>query len=196
MSSALSMESLAPPTLYLGVSGVLHPSASLYELVHGRSPWNDGHSQYESVQALEAALKAWPDVELILTSTQPWAHGLASVLHELGPSLAERVVGYTHQDLTTKVKRTVRTKSGATRAIGISDEDYWRMNKAQIVAAHVAWRRPARWAAVDDEDILWPEDVRRERLVLTDGCLGLSDPSAHDRLLTVLHMNFGVDRAG
>ena len=75
--------------------------------------------------------------------------------------------------------------------MGFSNEDYWRLNKAQIVEAHVAWRRPARWAAVDDEDILWPEDVRHEKLVLTDGCQGLNDPTAQDRLQTVLLMNFG-----
>ena len=35
--------------IYLGISGVLHPSSSTYELVYGRSPWVDGHAQYEAV---------------------------------------------------------------------------------------------------------------------------------------------------
>jgi hypothetical protein len=136
-------------------------------------------------------LENWSDVEIIITSTQPWAHGLDSVLVHLGPSLAARVVGYTYEDLTTKVKREVTTRRGATRTLGISNEDYWRMSKANIVATHVKWRRPERWIAIDDEDILWPHDVRRNRLVLTDGCVGLQSAEALDRLQTVMLMNFG-----
>jgi hypothetical protein len=159
--------------------------------VFGRSPWEDGHSKYENVPALLQALENWLDVELVLTSTQPWAHGLDSVLAQLGPSLAARVVGYTYEDLTTKVTREVTTRSGLTRTIGLSNEDYWRLNKSAIVATHVEWRRPDRWIAIDDEDILWPHEVRRDRLVLTDSCLGLQSEDALDRLRAVLLMNFG-----
>lgn len=179
------------PTVYLGISGVLHPSESTYSLLYGRSPWTDGHSKYENAPVLVQALENWPDVKLVLTSTQPWAHGLAPVLELLGPSLAARVVGYTYEDLTTKVKREVTTRSGATRTQSISNEDYWRMSKADIVATHVEWRRPDRWIAIDDEDILWPHDVRRDRLVLTDGCIGLRSAEALDRLRAVMCMNFG-----
>lgn len=184
----------SPPTLYLGISGVLHPSESLYVLLHGRSPWDDGQARYQSVPVLEAALVRWPAVEIVLTSTLPSAQGLATVLQQLGPSLASRVVGCTQDDLTTQVKRTVSTRSGSTRSVGFSTDDYRRMNKADIVATHVAWRRPVQWVAVDDEDILWPQDARRDRLVLTDGCVGLASAEAQDRLLTVLLMNFGARR--
>jgi hypothetical protein len=182
------------PTIYLGISGVLHPSESTYSLLYGRSPWSDGHSKYESVPVLDEALENWPDVELVLTSTQPWAHGLDSVLAQLGQTLAARVVGYTHDDLTSKVKREVTTRSGKTRTVGLSNEDYWRMNKSAIVATHVEWRRPDRWIAIDDEDILWPHDVRRDRLVLTDGCAGLQSAEAQDRLRAVMLLNFGHGR--
>ena len=179
------------PTAYVGISGVLHPSESVYELLCKRSPWTDGHAKYEGVPLLAKALKDWPDVRIVLTSTLPSAHGLQSVLEHVGPALAERVVGYTYEDLTTKARRQVFTRSGTTRAIAFSSEDYWRMNKSDIVAAHVAWRRPSRWIVIDDEDILWPGDVRRDRLVLTDGCIGLLNAETQDRLHTVLHTNFG-----
>ncbi len=177
-------------TIYLGISGVLHPSESIYTLLFGRSPWEDGHSKYESVPVLLQTLENWPDVEFVLTSTQPWAHGLDSVLAQLGLTLAARVVSYTYDDLTTKVKRKATTRSGVTRTVGISNEDYWRMSKADIVATHVEWRRPDHWIVVDDEDILWPHDVRRDRLVLTDGCVGLQSAEAQDRLRAVMRMNF------
>jgi HAD domain in Swiss Army Knife RNA repair proteins len=177
--------------LYLGISGVLHPSASTYELVRGRSPWDDDHQKYEAVSWLSSALTHWPDVRIVLTSTQPWKYGLPTVLELLG-MLAERVIGFTYQDLTTKVVRQVRTRSGTTRSVGYSNEDYWRMNKSDIVAAHVEWLKPEAWVAVDDENILWPKGLANH-VCIVDGCQGLKHPAEQDRLLTYLQMNFGPD---
>jgi len=178
-----------PRVLYLGISGVLHPSASTYELVYGRSPWVDDHCQYEAVQWLSTALEAWPHVKIVLTSTQPWKLGLPAVLLRLG-TLAERVIGYTFEDLTTKVLRQVRTRSGTTRQLTYSSEDYWRLNKAYIVTAHVEWLRPDAWVAVDDEDILWPT-LWADHVCIVDGLEGLKHPAEQDRLVTCLEMNFG-----
>lgn len=178
------------PTLYVDVPGVLHPSESTYELVCRRSPWTDGHSKYEGVRVLDDVLMRWPDVKIILTSVPNREEPLQSALSNLGP-LAMRVVGRAYEDLTTQVKREVGTRSGATRTVGYSSEDYWRMSKAEIVATHVAWSNPERWTVIDAEDILWPIDVRRERLVLTDPCIGLQSAQTLDRLQTVLFANFG-----
>lgn len=175
--------------LYLGISGVCHPSASLYELVHGRSPWDDGHREYEAAAWLSSALTLWPDVRIVLTSTQPRMYSLPVVLEHMG-TLAERVIGFTYEDLTTKVVRQVRTRSGTTRSVGYSNEDYWRMNKADIVTAHVDWLQPEAWVAVDDEDILWPRGLA-DHVCIVDGCRGLKDPAEQDRLLTYLTANFG-----
>lgn len=195
MVKVVPLEVSAAPTVYIGISGVLHPSESLYQLMHGRSAWEAGHSRYESAKVLETALEGWSDVRLVLTSTQPWSHGLPSVLEHLGPVLASRVVGYTYDDLTSKVQREVLTRSGTTRTLRFSSEDYWRMSKAEIVATHVEWSHPERWIAIDDESILWPRDVFRDQLVLTDGCVGLADAEAQDRLMTLLVGNFGAPTA-
>jgi hypothetical protein len=114
------------------------------------------------------------------------------VLERLGPALASRVAGYTYDDLTSRVQREVLTRSGTTRTLRFSNEDYWRMSKAEIVAAHAEWSHPQRWLVIDDEDILWPHDVRRDRLVLTDGCAGLACAATQDRLMTLLVGNFGA----
>lgn len=195
MARILPRENDTAPTVYLGISGVLHPSESLYRLVHGRSPWVEGHSKYERAAVLERILTGWPDVKLVLTSTQPWAQGLTSVLLHLGPSLASRVVGHAYADLTAKVLREVTTRNGTTRTLQFSSEDYWRMSKAEIVAAHVEWSHPEHWIAIDDEGMLWPSDVRGDRLVLTDGCVGLASTETQDRLLTLLVGNFGPPNA-
>jgi len=176
--------------VYLGISGVLHPSKTTYELVNRRSPWDDGHVLYEGVPLLDMALQRWPAARIVLTSTLPWAHGLPSVLEQLG-LIAARVDGFTYEDLTKHAVRTIRTRSGTARNLTYSNEDYWRMNKSDIVAAHVAWLQPRAWVALDDDDILWPPAVARDHLVAMDGCVGLQDAATWDRLLTVLEGNFG-----
>lgn len=174
--------------IYLGISGVLHPSASLYRLVMGRSPMKDGHRLYEAVPVLEALLRGWPEASIVLTSTQPRAKGLPAVLRELGPELAARVLGFTYEDLTTKFRSSPLQEP-------LSSDDYWRLQKAEVVRLHVAWLKPTAWIAVDDETSSWSELARRQHLVSVDGCKGLLDPAAQDRLVTVLTQNFRTSRA-
>lgn len=177
-------KSVDSQVVYLGISGVLHPSAMLYELLNERTLEDDGHRKYEAVGALDAALSGWPNACIIITSTQPWAKGLPAVLSELGP-LAPRVLGHTFDDLTTKVPFGRRQRP-------ISPEDYWRLSKSSVVLRHVEWLKPTHWIAVDDDGDRWPDDVALQNLVLTEGDKGLLAPESFDRLLTVLNGNFGA----
>lgn len=67
---------------------MLHPSATTYELLHGRSPWDDEHKPFEGVLTLVRALVGWPKVRIVLTTTLPWSRGLPKVLHLMGPLAA------------------------------------------------------------------------------------------------------------
>lgn len=174
--------------IYLGLSGVVHPSASAYELVNGCAPWSWGHREYEAVSVLEVVLAAWPEAHIILTSTLPTTQGLPAVLKRLGPTLSASVLGFSFEDLTTKVKR-------GGQQMPYSVEDYGRLNKSDIVRAHVEWLRPGAWIAVDDDSILWTELERRDHFVYVDPCKGLLDPAAQDRLITVLTGQFGPPSA-
>lgn len=182
-----------PPTVYLGLSGVLHPSESTYRLLRGCSPWTDGHSKYEGAKTLEETLQMWPTLRIVLTSTLPWAHGLPAVLESLGPRLAARVDGYTYRDLTTRIDGPLTRPDGTKQALPVSAEEYWRLNKSAIVAIHVAWRKPTSWVVLDDENIAWPTEVRKRRLMLTNPCKGLFDASAVERLRAILNDNFSVE---
>jgi len=184
-SSADVMASDPLKVVYLGVTGVLHPSCTLYNMVHGRSPWGDGHHEYEAVPVLEAALAGWPDVKIVLTATQTWTVGLEPVLMRLGQALSCRVVGYTYEDLTTKVRF-------GPRQLTLSANGYRRMTRSEVVRAHVEWLQPSAWIAIDDETTFWTVDERRAHLVATDGCEGLLEPSAQDRLMTLLVGTFGA----
>ena len=175
--------------LLLGISGVLHPSASIYELVHKVSPWSAGHAQYEAVPWLASSLSRWPDVEIVLTSTLPSIQGMPTVLSRLG-ALATRVVGTTFDALTKNAIRTIRTRDGGTKLLPFSVYDYARMSKSEIVLAYVDWLKPDAWVAVDDEDGGWPASVQHN-LCVVDACSGLIAPVQQDRLLTVLSACFG-----
>lgn len=170
--------------IYLGIAGVFHPSRSLYESVFGRSPEEDGHSEYEAAPVVQQLLKDWPSARIILTSTLPWRDGLSSVLFNLGPEVASRVLGFTYADLTAKAQLGPRDQP-------LGNADYWRHVKAEIVRLHVGWAKPAAWIAVDDETLLWSEEERRQHFVQVDGLKGLLDPVAQDQLLTKLAGNFG-----
>lgn len=178
-----TQEGVGGQVLYLGISGVLHPSAWLYCSTHGRSPWSCGHRLYEGVPLLLQALEPYPDVKIVLTSTQPWARGLPSVIQSLGSALGRRVLGFTFEDLTFKVRR-------GRRQLPMSNEDYWRHNKAEIVRIHREWMRPDAWVAVDDDSLLWTEDEMADHVVLTDGCSGLQSVVVQQRLFDVLADNF------
>ena len=175
-SSVFNVENDRADILFLGISGVLHPSASTYRLARGVEPWGDGHSRYEGVQVLERALAPYRHVRIVLTSTQPWKHGLGAVIAELGPLLGERVDGFAFDMLTNRGT--------------LSADHYWRLDKSGIVALSVARLRPQAWVAIDDEGMRWPFEVRENQLVRTDGCEGLLTAETEDRLHTVLAANF------
>lgn len=179
------IEPQAPPmVLYLGIGGVLQPSESTYMWVHGRDPFEDGHCRYESAPLLAQLLEGWPDVRIVLTSTRPWAHGLPFVLEALGPGLARRVLGYTFDDLTTKVRVGKSQRQ-------LRDLDYWRLSKASIVEKHLAWLRPCAWVAVDDEPFGWTDQELTCNVVVTPPVEGLASEEARTKLRGLLMYQFG-----
>jgi HAD domain in Swiss Army Knife RNA repair proteins len=173
--------------VYIGISGVLHPSALLYKFIDGCSPWKDGRCEYESAPVLETALLGWPEAKLVLTSMQPWSEGVEPVLARLGSGLASRVLGVTFEDLAEDVRFADQHP-----AVGSAGRR-WLMN-SEIVRLHRQWLRPAAWLVLDDETACWTVEEHREHIVLTDACEGLREPRAQDRLMTLLVCNFGPPR--
>lgn len=171
--------------LYLGIGGVLQPSRSTYTSVHGHDPFEDGHQPYQCAPLLEELLQDWCEVRIVLTSTRPWAHGLDVVLAALGPALASRVIGYTFKDLTE------RAKVGERFPRCISEMDYWRLSKSQLVERHVRWLRPARWMAIDDEGFGWSDHELACHVVLTPPLEGLSNQESRAKVHGILVHQFG-----
>ena len=173
--------------IYLGISGVLHPSESLFWLLRNCSVWESGHKPYEGVVLLERALRVWPAVRIVLTSTQPRSKGFENVMRELGSGIAGRVIGCTFQDLTTLARHGPRDRP-------MSTEDYWRCNKSELVRRHVRWLRPASWLAIDDDTILWSDEERERHFIEVDGSLGLLyDKAARRNLVRMLEHAFSAE---
>ena len=177
--------------LYLDVSHVLHPSESTYALIHGRSPWSDGHAKYENVPVLERLLERYPDVRIVLSDWTSVVNGVDQVQAQLR-TLAERVVGSLYDDVTTNVRRVVPLRSGGEREIGYSVDDFRRMSRAQAVGAHVAWSKPESWVAVTSDYSDWTPEVRDRHVVLTDMLDALGTRSAQDALSQALAANFDL----
>lgn len=168
--------------VYLGISGVLHPSESLYEAVHGHPPWQAGHKRFEALPHLEDLLRPWP-VQVVLTSTRAWKYGLDAVVNELGPVVGPRVVGATFPDLTMKSAVAVRQRT-------LSEMDYWRLRRGDVVRRHVALASPAAWIALDDDPDGWSLEDLGHRVVLLDGTEGLMSTRAQRNARLAFNRNF------
>lgn len=190
-SNGTQVKGAVERVVYLGISGVLHPSETEYRLLYDKLPWSDGHRRFEGVPALENMLKPWQDAQIVLTSANVAKDGMASVMSHLGSDLARRVLSNTYEDLTQRVFKPGFTRSGEPTRRHRTPEDYWRMNKSAIVKAHVEWLQPHAWIAIDDEDILWSAD-QLEHLLLVDGTKGLLDDEAQANWLSLAEQCFGV----
>jgi hypothetical protein len=178
--------------LYLDITHVLHPSESTYVLIHGKSPWDDGHVKYEYLPFVERALSEYGDVNVVLSDWTPVIHGIEQVKKHLR-SVAGRVVGTLYEDVTTKVRRTVPLRSGGEREMGYSPDDFRRMSRAQAVSAHVAWAKPEAWVVVTSEYCDWTAEERDRHVVLTDMVDALGTTASQDAFAAALAVNFLSD---
>lgn len=159
--------------LYLDYDGVLHPD-SVYrtrkgiELLH-----RPGHSLFEHVLLLEAELRPYPEVKIVLSTS--WLliqGGYEHAKSKLSESLQERCIGGTFH------RREMRKT--------------WfnSMPRPDQVVRDVTRRQPARWVAVDDCPDEWPAGVRHN-IVRADPDLGISASSVLGDLKTKLQQEFG-----
>jgi HAD domain in Swiss Army Knife RNA repair proteins len=135
--------------LFLDFDGVLHAvSRKVDEL-------------FDRVPLLEAWLRDWPQVEIVISSSWREVHGQEEMVEMLGPEVGGRVVG------CTPVARC-----GEGGAVDPSQGDVPE-REAEIRAWMAgSWQPQRPWAALDDMD--WLFSPRCEQLVLCDGRRGLT----------------------
>jgi hypothetical protein len=137
--------------LYLDVDGVLHCD-SVYR-APGRGIYITRGRLFEQAPALETALKPFPQLSIVLSTSWVEAVGYSGTLKRLPVALRLRVVGATYHRKHTPT---------------------WRMQtRFNQIVADVARRRIGdRWLAIDDDAFGWPDSMR-QHLILTKGSIGL-----------------------
>jgi hypothetical protein len=158
--------------LYLDFDGPLHPSAVWYE--YGmreprlRAP---GHTLFENVPVLEDAIAPYPGLKIVLSTSWVQTVGFEEARDCLPESLQRRVIGATYD---------------------LDSPDAWRfsrMRRYDTIALDLARRKPARWVALDDDALGWPQS-EHEALVLVSADRGLACPDAQALLRARLAARF------
>lgn len=159
--------------LFLDFDGVLHPDATY--LVRGRPILRaDGHL-FMWADRLVALLAAYPDVEIVLSTS--WAR-------DLGFSRAR---GYLPFELQCRVVGATWHSSMSRNADGFKKSETWWDNVSRYEQIK-RWADRAdvmRWVAIDDQPTGWMA-YDTDRLIHTDSRLGLSEAKILDELASTL----------
>ena len=165
----------ADVVLYLDLDGVVHHEKVLWHPGKGIyiSPYEAaGHTLFEWVPILEAALDPYPEVALVLSSTWCIRPGYSATLKRLPATLRSRFIGGTYHK----------------RVHGVDpwNQSMFRsMPRGVQVQEDAQRRRPRQWLALDDDVQDWP-DASRQNLIACEGRTGLSDPEVQRELVEKL----------
>jgi hypothetical protein len=138
-------------TLFLDFDGVLHPKGA------------DPGDYFCHLSRLEAVLRHWPDVRIVISSTWQDAYSLPALRRRFSPDIAERIIG-------------------GTREADPDGEAEDRHDEIRAYLRHVG-ALASPWVALDDAGDEFPESC--ENLVLCASAVGLDDDAA-DRLRAAL----------
>lgn len=149
--------------LYLDYDGVLHPEGVYRRRSGPYIAYPRGHELFEHGQLLEEVLKPYADMRIVLSTSWVCVYkGVRRVASRLTPSLRARVVGATyHKQMDVDL--------------------FSRMPRGMQVWSDVLRRQPIEWLAIDDDSLHWPSWCR-DRLVVTDSVLGISEPTVLEEL--------------
>lgn len=151
--------------LFLDFDGVLHPE-DVYITPAGPTLRGSG-SLFMWASMLEAELRPYPDIEIVLSTSWVRHLGFSRAKKRLPDELQRRVTGSTWHSSMSKVW---------------ADQDWWdQASRYGQIMRHVSRSKLTDWIALDDDGEGWGA-AHRDRLVLTDGPAGLSSDAALSEL--------------
>jgi hypothetical protein len=159
------------PTVFVDIDGVFHPDAAMYHARRGiymcpvEAP---GHVLFEWLHILEEALRPYPQVRLVLSSSWCIRPGYSATLKRFPAKLRERFVGGTFH------WRYHGANAGEM-------EKFLDMPRGMQIWQDVERRQPLNWLAIDDNAEGWP-DWALDNLIRCDGSTGLSSQRVQDEL--------------
>jgi hypothetical protein len=173
----LAVRKSARKVLMLDFDGVLH-RGDAYRTRRGIVSSDPSRIKlFEYAGTLAAALKPYPDVEIVLSTTWVEALGFNRARDALPEkALRDRVVGATYHSQYYDAHR------------------WSEIARGRQVLRYVNRHRLTKWLAIDD--CLEGFETVRERLVLCNPDQALGDPATQNALATELREIFGGDCAG
>lgn len=170
----------AEQILYLDFDGVVHHESVLRHPKRGIyfDPVRAKDRRlFEWAGILEDAIRPYPAVRIVLSTSWVRVLGYRRALTHLPDSLGNLVIGATYH------RRFHRPEV----------LDPWMQHvvpRGQEVWRDVLRRRPTQWVAIDDDGDGWPIEAAG-RLVLCDGSVGLSSATTQRELRCTLKRRFG-----
>jgi hypothetical protein len=153
--------------LYLDFDGVMHDDSVFWSPKRGIYLDTPNRVLFEWMPILEELLAPYTDVSIVLSTSWVRVKSFEFAKNKLSTSLQERVIGATfHNRLMQKF-------------------DFDNQSRGYQIWNDVIRRKPTAWFAIDNDDKQWPEHCR-DRLVLTDDSLGLSDVRVQEAVRKML----------
>lgn len=151
--------------LFLDFDGVLHPE-DVYMTPSGPSLRSSG-SLFMWASILEAELVAYPNVEIVLSTSWVRQLDFHRAKKRLPEGLQKRVTGSTWHSSMAKIW---------------ADQNWWdSASRYGQIMRYVSRTGVTHWIALDDDGEGWAA-VHKDRLVLTDGLMGLSSAAVLSEL--------------
>jgi hypothetical protein len=152
--------------LYLDYDGVLHHENVLWHPRRGVYAGPPGFVLFEHALLLEELLEPFPKVRIVLSTSWVRVFSFSRALERLPQGLRQRTIG-------------------ATFHSQMDQEIFASKPRGRQVMEDVARRSPKAWLALDDTDEGWPAEIR-DRVLITDECLGISAPGMAYRVIKAL----------
>lgn len=145
--------------LYLDFDGVLHPEGVHFNhegrIYLSEEYCSQGHRLFESTSYLIDALRPYPEIKVVLSTTWARVFSFERAAQFLPDELSRRVIGGTFDPTT----------SGAA---------FDALSRGDQVVADVSRRGCQKWIALDDDADNWPRE-HLTKLLRTRPALGLQD---------------------
>lgn len=149
--------------MYLDYDGVLQDDAVYWHPKRGIFMSTPGRTLFEWVYILEELVEPFPDLRIILSTSWVRVRSYEFAKSKLPISLQQRVVGATfHNREMQKI-------------------EFDHMSRWQQISSDAKRRNLENWFAIDNDCRGWPEQFR-DRLVLTNDRLGLSEESVQKQI--------------
>lgn len=155
--------------LFLDYDGVLHPDEVHWDHRQGiilrtdlLPPEHANTELFCYMDALEAILSDFPDVQIVLSTSWVSGIGYSRSRRRLSPALRKRVISATYHS-----KYTPR---------------WGKLSRYEQILDHVGRHQLGLdWLALDDDAVGWP-DIAFDNLVLCHGHRGIGDPDTQREL--------------